>query len=523
VVGVIGSAFGVLGGIGLSVSLTALLNGLGIDVPNTGVVVPVSAIVNTMLVGLVVTLCSAWLPARRSGKIPPLAAMRATAIEVPQVGRTRTRAGIGVLLLGLGAVAGVILGAPTVFLGIGILFVFGGTIVLGPVIAPGIGKLIGTPVARFRGVAGVMARQNSVRNPKRAARTASPVLIGVALVTAVSALAASIRGQVNDIFTEQFKGDYAVSVEARGFGGLSPALAVELNEIDGVDRATGIGIMLAEIDGAGRSLTVITPETIEGNYDIGLIGAQYSDLDAGGIFLAQDWSVQQDKPVGSTITLTLADSTERALRVRGLYRNAELVGSRVVSRSLLEGANVQSFDLGVYVKLAAGADDNEVRARLQQAVSAYGQGKLLSKQEYIDEQAGSVNQLLGLIYGLLLLSVIISIVGIVITMLLSVYERRREIGLLRAVGMTKRQVRTTVRWESVITALFGAVMGIALGVGLGWAVVFSLSDQGLTSFEVPIGTTAFIMCMSFFVGVFAAVYPAWRATRTPVLDALVTT
>jgi putative ABC transport system permease protein len=177
----------------------------------------------------------------------------------------------------------------------------------------------------------------------------------------------------------------------------------------------------------------------------------------------------------------------------------------------------------VYVKKTADADAGEVRAALQRAVDDYGQGKLLSKQEYIDEQAGSVNQLLGLIYGLLLLSVVIAIVGIIITLLLSVFERQREIGLLRAVGMTKGQVRTTVRWESVITSLFGAVMGIVLGIGLGWTIVFALRDQGLTSFQVPVGTTVFIMVMSFVVGVLAAIYPAWRATKVNVLESLVTT
>ena len=411
----------------------------------------------------------------------------------------------------------------TSWLGLGILFVFGGTIVLGPVIAPPVGRVLGTPAAKLRGITGVMARQNSVRNPKRTARTASPVLIGVALVTAVSALAASIKGQINDIFTEQFKGDFAISVQSQGFGGLSPSLAEGLNGIEGIESATGIGTLLVKIDGKGRQLTVITPGTIEGNYDIGLIDAQYSDLDAKGIFVSQDWSERNDKPVGSTITVTLADATERTLTVRGLYEHDDLAGNRVVSREMFAGASVQSFDFGVYVKKSEGADAATVRAALQKAVDDYGQGKLLSKQEYIDEQAGSVNQLLGLIYGLLLLSVIIAIVGIIITLLLSVFERQREIGLLRAVGMTKSQVRTTVRWESVITSLFGAVMGIVLGIGLGWTIVFALRDQGLTSFQLPVGTTVTIMVISFVVGVLAAVYPAWRATKVDVLESLVTT
>ena len=523
VVGVVGSLLGVLGGIGLSSGLTALLKALDIDIPSSGLVVLGSMVLNTVVVGTLVTVVSAFLPALRAGRVPPLAAMRATAIELVALGRRRTVIGLSTVAAGVAVIGAVVGGADNTWLGLGILLVFGGTIILGPVLARPVSRALGMPAARLRGVTGRMARENSARNPKRTSRTASPVLIGVALVTAVSALAASIKGQISDIFTEQFKGDYAISVQSAGFGGLSPSLADDIAKVQGVQSATGIGLMLVKIDGRGRQLTVINPATIEGNYDIGLVGAEYSDLDENGIFLARDWSERNEAPVGSTIAVTLADSTERTLTVRGLYENDDLAGNRVVSRELAAGANVQYFDFGVYVRLADGADPATVRPALQAAVDEAGQGRLLSKQEYIDEQAGQVNQLLGLIYGLLLLSVIIAVVGIVITLLLSVFERQREIGLLRAVGMTKSQVRTTVRWESVITSLLGSVTGIVLGVGLGWVIVFSLRDQGLTSFQLPVASTVFILVMSFVVGVMAAVYPAWRATKVDILDALVTT
>ncbi|MGA1362381.1 MAG: ABC transporter permease [Ilumatobacteraceae bacterium] len=523
VVGMVGSLLGVLGGIGLSSGLTALLKALDIDIPSSGLVVQGSMVLNTVIVGTVVTLVSAFLPALRAGRVPPLAAMRATAIEFVALGRRRTVIGLSTVAAGIAVIGAVVGGAGNSWLGLGILLVFGGTIILGPVLARPVSRALGAPAAALRGVTGRMARENSARNPKRTSRTASPVLIGVALVTAVSALAASIKGQITDIFTEQFKGDYAISVQSAGFGGLSPSLADDIAKVEGVRSATGIGLMLVKIDGRGRQLTVINPATIEGNYDIGLVGAEYSDLDENGIFLARDWSERNEAPVGSTLKVTLADSSERTLTVRGLYENDDLAGNRVVSRELATSANVQYFDFGVYVRLADGADPATVRPALQAAVDDAGQGRLLSKQEYIDEQAGQVNQLLGLIYGLLLLSVVIAVVGIVITLLLSVFERQREIGLLRAVGMTKSQVRTTVRWESVITSLLGSVTGIVLGIGLGWVIVFSLRDQGLTSFQLPVGSTVFILLMSFAVGIMAAVYPAWRATKVDILDALVTT
>lgn len=522
VVGIFGSLAGFLGGIGLAVGLSSLLRALSIDIPQGGLVVTGSTAINTLVVGLIVTVASAYLPARRAGKVPPLAAMRATALETAGPGKVRALSGLGFVLLGIAAIVAVAAGATNSLLGVGVLLVFTGTIILGPTIARPVALFLGRPAAQLRGVTGTMARQNAARNPKRTSRTAAPVLIGVALVAAVSALAASINGQIEDIFTKQFTGDFAVSSQAQGFGGLSPSFADELSAIDGVKNATGIGTLLAKIDDKGRNLTVITPQTIEGNYDIGLIDATYTDLDKDGIFISQEYADREELSVGSTITVVLADSSERVLTVRALYENNDLAGNRIVSREMFADANVTSFDFGIYISLEDGANSSEVRERLQQAVDNYGQGKLLSKQQYIDEQAGQVNQLLGLIYGLLFLSVIIAIVGIIITLLLSVFERQREIGLLRAVGMTRSQVRTTVRWESVITSILGAVLGIVLGLALGWVVVFSLRDQGLTSFQIPVTTTIFILIMSFVVGVLAAVYPAWRATKVDVLDALTT-
>lgn len=519
-VGLVGSLLGFVGGLGISKLLSVALPALGIDLPSGGLVVTASILINTVVVGLIVTVLSAVLPARRAGKVPPLAAMRATAIETAGPGRVRLFWALGFIVLGVVTIGAVIGGASNNLLGLGVLLVFIGTIVIGPTIARPVALFLGRPAETFRGVTGQMARQNAARNPKRTSRTSAPVLIGVALVTAVSALAASINGQIADIFTEQFKADYAVNSNAQGFGGLSADLATTLSDIDGVDDASGIGTVLTKIDGKGRSITVITPSTIGGNYDIGLVDADYSVLDKDGILISESLAERENLKVGSIIPVTFGDGVTRDLTVRALYIHNDLARDRVISRETFAGTTVSSFDFSVYVTLEKGADSEKVRAELQKAVDDYGQGKLLSRDEYIDEQAGQVNQLLGLIYGLLALSVIIAIVGIIITLLLSVFERQREIGLLRAVGMTRSQVRTTVRWESVITSLLGAVLGILLGIGLGWVIVFALRDQGLTSFQIPVGTTIFIMVMSFVVGVLAAVYPAWRATKVDMLDAL---
>ena len=522
VVGLFGSTIGLFAGIGLSKALSALLKAASIDLPSGDLVVPSSAIINTIVVGLIVTVASAWLPARRAGRVPPLAAMRETAIEVVALTRRRTIFGLALIALGAASIIAVTNGASNTWLGLGILFVFSGTITLGPVIARPVALLLGKPAEKFRGVTGTMARQNSARNPKRTSRTASPVLIGVALVTAVAALAASISSQIDGVFTQQFKGDYAINTNARGFGGLSPSLADDINTLPEVERATGIGLLTVKIDGKGQYLTTINPATVEGVFDIGLTSGTYADLTPETIFVSQQYAENNDAKLGDTIAVTLADAQVKSLSIAGIYEFDELAGKYTVSRDLTKDTTVITFDLGVYIKIKDGVSQESARTALQAAVDKYGQGTLLSKREYIDSQSGQINQLLGLIYGLLFLSVIIAVVGIIITLLLSVFERQREIGLLRAVGMTKSQVRTTVRWESVITSLLGAVVGIVLGVGLGWVIVYALRDQGLSAFSVPVGTTVSILIMAFVIGVLAAVYPAWRATRVNLLAAITT-
>lgn len=521
VVGIVGSAVGLVAGIGLSQGLSAMLRALSIDIPTGGLVIPQSAVSQTLIIGSLVTIASALLPARRAGKVPPLAAMRNTALETAGPTKKRTIIGLAFIAVGVACVGAVAAGARTGLLGLGILGVFIGVIILGPVISRPVALFLGRPAARFRGVTGIMARQNSARNPKRTARTSSPVFIGVALVVAVTALASSIKGQIDNVFSEQFKGDFAVNSNNFGFGGLSPSLANDIAKLPEVAGAAGIGLVTAKLDGKGQYISAVDPVAINGIWDIGLVDASYSDLSSSSIFIKDTRAEKKNWVKGSSVEITFANGMSQKFTVAGLF-DGENASDYVINRSVLAGTNVVNFDFSVFIKKADDVSESEARAVLEKVVKKYGTGELLNKREFIDSRAGNVNQLLGLIYGLLFLSVIIAIVGIIITLLLSVFERQRELGLLRAVGMTRQQVRTTVRWESIITSLLGAVMGIVLGVGLGWVIVFALKDQGLTTFTLPIGSTLFIMVMSFIVGVLAAVYPAWRATRVDILDALST-
>ena len=519
-VGVIGSTLGLLFGVLLSKGLALLLSALGTDVPQRGLLLTGRTVFVTLIVGIAVTLASALLPAVRAGRVPPLAAMRDSAIDT--TGPTRLRLIAALVLLGVGtaAIVAVLMGSSTKLLGLAVLLVFSGVLTMGPLLAKPVARFLGYPLKRFRGVTGQMARENTARNPKRTSRTAAPVLIGVALVTAVSALAASVKTEINDIFAKQFVADYAVSTDARGFGGLSPKLADTLQQLPDVEKALGLGVTLAKVESKGARVTVIDPARAEGLLELGLTQGSLAELDASSVLVSSKYAASNKALLGSTLVFEMQDGSTHTLRVAGVYENSELVGRFVVARELINTVSGTWFDLGVYVKLKTGADPARAEQALSTAVKEYGNGTLLSKAEYIEKQSASVDQLLGLVYGLLGLSIIIAIVGIVITLLLSVFERRREIGLLRAVGMTRSQVRIVVRWESVLTSLLGAVLGVLMGIGLGYLVILALRDQGLTTFSLPIKSTVAIFAVSFVVGVLAAVYPARRATRVDVLDAL---
>ena len=518
IVGVLGSIIGFVAGIGLSRALSALLNAIGLEIPTSGLTIETGAITRTVLIGTVITILSAILPALRSGRVPPVAAMRDTALDTVQ--KLTRRVAIGLVLISAGAVGlfAAMNDAPVAILGVGVLGVFAGVLVIGPALSKPVAVLLGKPVATLRGVTGAMSQQNAARNPKRTARTAAPVLIGVALVTAFTALAASIKSEIRESIGSSFRGDYALSVNSRGFGGIPISITDQLTQLAEIDQATGVGFIAAKVGDESPFVLVFNPKTADGLYDLEMVEGTQKGLTKNEILVEADKALDKNLSVGSRVQVTLVDGRSMQLTVAGTYTDA--YGNYAVSRELFEGSNTPLFDSFVYIKTAEGVSDESARTAISAVSEDLGIGKLESRDEYIDTQAGQVDQFLALIYGLLFLSVIIAIVGIIITLLLSVFERRREIGLLRAVGMTRSQVRTMVRWESVITSLFGAVTGVVLGILTGIVIVVSLNDSGFSAFTLPIANTIVILVGAFVVGVIAAVFPAWRATRTEIISAI---
>jgi putative ABC transport system permease protein len=524
-VGVVGSLTGLVLGIGLAELLQAALSLVGIDIPATGLMIQARTVVVTLTAGLVVTVVAAVFPAVRAGRVPPVAAMREGAYENPA--RRRSRLILGLVLLAVGValvLSGLFEGKP-LRLAPGIPLVFVALYVLGPLIARPVARVLGFPLERWRGVTGQLARDNSSRNPKRTSRTAAALLIGVSLVTGVSVVAASLKSSIREIFGEQFTGDFAVNLPQAGggFGGFAPTFADELNEIDGVAAAAGIGINLAVIDGDGTGIVVVNPDVVGKVFDLGFTAGRVEDLTADGILLSVEEADDNGYAIGDILPVILADGQPRTLTVQGIYESDELAGGYTVSRELFASTTLPTVDFGIFIVSEPGSDPAAVRAALEAAVEDYGIGEVQSRSEYIDSQASQIDMIVNLVFALLALSVFIAVFGIIITLLLSVFERRRELALMRAVGMTRRQVRTMVRYEAVITSLLGTVEGIVVGLLLGYALVLALRDEGLKSFTVPWSAIVVVMVMSAILGVVAAIWPARRATRVDIVEAIATT
>lgn len=519
VMGLLGSLVGFLAGFGMAKLLRGLLDALGIEIPSNGLVLLPRTLVVSFVVGTVITVAAAVLPARRGAKVPPIAALRDVALE-PKGFSTR-RLVSGLVVLGLGTLLLVIgLTGELAVLGLGTAMLFMGLFVLGPLIARPVARLIGAPIARFRGLSGDLARQNAMRNPKRTARTAAALMVGVALVAAITVFAASIKSSIRSIIGKQFTGDFVVATQSFGFGGLPGSLAPQLSEIDGIEAAAGVQIGAAKINGADQTVSVIDPTVVGKVFDLGVLAGAIEDLDDDGILLSEDRSTSTGLGVGDTLEAQFLDGSTHTLTVRGIYEKEELAGPFAIATTLYASTGADMYDFSIFVRMADGASADAVEASLDQALEPYPMADLQSRQGYIDAQAASIDQFVNLIYGLLALAVIIALFGIANTLSLSVYERTRELGLLRAVGATRGQVRSMIRWESVITALLGAVQGILVGCLLGWAVVLALRDQGFEEFTLPFVTLAFVLVVAIVCGILAATRPARRAARLDVLEAI---
>jgi putative ABC transport system permease protein len=401
-------------------------------------------------------------------------------------------------------------------------------VVLGPLIAAPVSRMLTAPLSKLRGVTGEMAGRNASGSPKRTALTAAALGIGLALLVGVSTLGSSLKESIRSTIGDQFRGDFAVSPsgDGDGFGGLPHSVTDDLNELPQVAAAVGFGggqLRLVE-DGepVGRQALTVEPEYAQAIFDLEFVAGGWDGLGPDTIFMSEDKATRDGFTLGGPAEVVLLDGTEKTLTVAGIY-DSDVFGNLIADRRLFDGQLLNLFDFQVLVQAAPGVDSGEAQAALQAVTDKYPTSELRTKTEFIDGQAEEVDGFLNFIYALLAMSIFIAILGIVITLLLAVYERRRELGLVRAVGMTRPQVRGSVRWEAVITAILGCIMGTVLGLALGWIVVRALRDEGLNTFSVSTSSIVAFVVMSVVVAVIAAWIPARRAAKADILAAIATT
>jgi putative ABC transport system permease protein len=530
IIGALGAAFGVVAGIGFAAGLNALFKGFGIDLPNTGTVIELRTVIVSALVGLVVTLASALIPALRATRVSPMAALLEA--ELPESrtrGRIFTAVAVLVTLLGIGlACAGLFggiesSGAAAGLIGGGAVATLFGVAMFSPRLVRPLASLTGWPLERLRGITGRLARENAVRKPGRTAVTAGALMIGLAVVVFVTVFAAGISASISNAIDRNFQGDVVLQ-NVDGFSPISPGAAREAAQVDGVETVSSLTFAGGEYEGKDIRLSGVEPATVsdvlsldweEGSPDT------LSALSGGGAIADDAWATSNDLDVGDRVTVRTPLEENARLTIEGTVKdNADLLGNLVLTDEELRsqfGARQPSMTL---IRLTPGADAAAVQDRISAVVDRrFPTVETLNQQELKDNQEEQIQQLVGLVYALLALAIVISLLGIITTLVLSIHERTRELGMLRAVGMSRRQVRRLVRYESVITALIGAILGMVLGIIFAALVSRPLADEGF-ELAYPVGTLIVLLVLAALAGVLAAIWPARRAARLDVLQAL---
>ncbi|MEE1813848.1 ABC transporter permease [Streptomyces sp. SP18ES09] len=523
-VGLLASLAGLLTGIGVAAGLQALFPAIGFPFPDGDLVLTGISLLLPLGVGLAVCAGSALLPAVRAGRTAPLAALRETDVDVSGTSRRRALTGGALLATAVGTVLAGVLGTPSLRLAsLGAALAVAAFVVLGPVAATLAVRVLGRPL---RGTHRGLARRNALRSPGRTAATATALMIGVAVVTLFTVFGASLKATMDRTVDRSFAGDVAIGTPSFGAGGsgLSPRLAPAVAALPEVDTAVGLGRGVAEVDGRGRALTVTDPAALARTLDLGDVRGSLVGLGTDGIAVAADEAADSGLAPGRTAVLTFTDGTRHTFTVRAVYQRADLAGDYLVTRAAWAPHRTQDADRLVAVSFRDGVGAREGKAAVTEVADRYGHPEVQTREEYAAASAGGIDMMLTLIYALLALAVLIALLGIANTLTLSVHERTRELGLLRAVGQTRAQLRAMVRWESVLVAAFGTVGGLMLGAFLGWVLVRATEGSGgsALAFAVPVVRLAAVALVGLVAGALAAWRPARRAARLEILRAIAT-
>ncbi|MEO3762474.1 FtsX-like permease family protein [Streptomyces sp. B8F3] len=528
-VAVLASLVGLAGGVGIAAGLQALFPAVGFPFPDGDLVISGLSLALPFATGVLVCLASALAPAVRAGRTSPLAALRETAVD--DSGSSRVRALVGGVLTAAGVVL-TVYGAssgPSVMLTVaGAVVTLAAFVVLGPVASSYAVRILGAPLRRMNGR---LARRNALRSPRRTAATATALMIGVAVVSLFTVFGASLKSTMDQTVSRAFAGDVAVRVPAFGpeSGALSPKVAPAVAELPEVEHALGLGSGVARVDdggteaegsGGGRALTITDPGRMGEVLDLGTVQGSLTGLGTDGVAVSKSEADDHGWQVGSTADFTFTDGEKQPFTVRAVFDRADLAGDYVLTREAWEPHRMQDSDSLVAVAFKDGVAEADGKAAVETVAERYGNPEVQTRDEFAESSAAGVDMMLTLVYALLALAVLIALLGIANTLTLAVHERTRELGLLRAVGQTRAQLRAMVRWESVLVAAFGTAGGLTLGAFLGWAMTKATDSSGDGVFTVPPMQLAIVALVGLTAGALAAWRPSRRAARLDVLGAI---
>jgi putative ABC transport system permease protein len=531
-IGILASVLGLVLGLALAKGLGALMAAMNLDLPKAGTVIEVRTVIVSMALGTIVTLIASIAPALKATRVPPIAAVREgatlprgrfapyrTVVAISVVGLSLALLGYGLFVGGAGT-------APRLLsMAIGMLGLFVGVALTASKLVRPFASVLGGPFARF-GVSGSLARENAMRNPARTASTAAALMIGLALVTMVATLGKGLVSADRDALRHQVQADYVVTSK-NGWDPLSRATGDAAAAAPGVTVASSVRNEQAKVKGDEVRVDGIDPATIASVYHYDWVtgsNATLAQLGRDGAVVRQKWATKHDLGLGDRIRVVNPAGKTSSYVVRGIYTQPKfgqidpVIGSIAISQQAFDSAFERPQNAYTFLNVRGGATPETTEA-LRAALASYPDAKVATRADWVKTRSKSVDKLLNLLYVLLALSVVVSLFGMVNTLVLSVFERTREIGMLRAVGMTRRQVRRMIRAESIVTALIGAAMGLPLGIFLAWMVTKALSGQGV-SFAIPSRLLFYFVVVAIAAGILAAVVPARRASRLKVLESL---
>jgi putative ABC transport system permease protein len=523
-VAIVASLVGLGLGVLIALGLRALLSGfLGADLPSTGTRLLPRTVIVALLVGLVVTVLSALLPARKATRVPPVAALQPETVVAP-TGFRRRRVVIGVLITAVGVallLAGLFRseGNRLVNVASGAVVVFFGVAILSPLVARPLAQAIGWPFARAFRLPGNLARQNAMRNPRRTASTAAALMIGLALVAFVSIFAASIKSSTAKTLEESVSADYILSTD--NFQPFSTEVAKRLAEQPQLEAVAAARFGIWKLNGATKQLQAVDPVAYGKVVRTEVTSGSLDAMAGGGLAVKDTVAEANGWTVGETVAMEFPRGVQQ-VPVRAIYKDNSLNGDYLLSLRNYERGYTDQLDSQVLVKAAPGVDPATSRAAIDRVVADFPNVTVRDQAEFRAETTRQINQIINLFYSLLGLAILIALFGIVNTLALSIFERVRELGLLRAVGATRRQLRSMIRWEAVIIAILGAVLGLAVGVFFGWTVVRASRGIGITDFTLPISELVLFVVAAGLAGVLAAILPGRRAARIDMLRAITT-